>query len=157
MAVTGTPCPETRERAATLILKVGTGNPDLLLPMIAVVPTAVTTSAATVATTAVAGLPLPPAAPPQVKVLRGDVQAQDATVWLRWEPPGDVDAYRVYRGDRDEDAAALLVELPPDATAYYDATAGCDLRYYVTTVAAGGESLPSAAVYYGPLCQGPAQ
>jgi uncharacterized repeat protein (TIGR01451 family) len=153
MAVSGTPCPETRERATTVILKVGTGQPDLLLPMITVGTSAVTTTTTTVATAAVVTGTLPSAAP-QVTVLGGDVQANATAVWLRWEPPaGDVAAYHVYRGGRDDEAAALIAELPADATAYLDESAGCDQRYYVTTLAAGVESLPSAAVYYGPLCQ----
>ena len=158
MAVTGTPCPQTRERAATVVLKVGTGQPDLLMPLLTVAVTETTSATETVAVAAVDATGVRPVAPPQVMVLQGDVQSASSAVWLRWEAPaGPVDGYRIYRGGRDDDAAGLLIELSADATAYRDDSAGCDLRYYVTTVAAGVESLPSAAVYYGPTCKGDGQ
>ena len=151
MAVKGNPCPQTRERADTVTLKVGTGYPDMRLPLItvAISDTATNTDTVTAANLATA----PAEVPPQVTGLNGDAQEDSGAVWLRWDAPAtQVDGYRVYRGPRDDDALTPLVDLSADATAYQDPAGGCDLRYYVTTVVDGVESLPSAAVYYSPAC-----
>ncbi len=166
MAVSGNPCPQTRERVATVTLKVGTGYPDLRLPLITVAVTDTTTNSVTSAATAavsasaVAGVPAPSSPPPpQVAVLHGDVQGDTGAVWLRWDAPApDIDEYRIYRGPREDDEITLLATVAAgpggSPTAYQDQSGGCDLRYYVTTVVAGVESLPSAAVYYSPTCGG---
>jgi uncharacterized repeat protein (TIGR01451 family) len=159
MAVTGNPCPQTRERAESITLRVGTGQPDLHLPLIATTPVSPTAPADGVA--AVAALPVEAAAvaprPAQVRGLDGDVQFDSGAVWLRWQPSEDVRVYRVYRGDRAAEwPLALLAEVAPDAPAYRDEDPGCDQIYYVTAVTGSGldaaESLPSTGSFYGPLC-----
>ncbi|HXF62813.1 MAG TPA: FG-GAP-like repeat-containing protein [Caldilineaceae bacterium] len=168
MSVHGEPCPQTRERAKTITVRAGTGVPDMYLPLIRTGRT-VTASVASAAPSetpdgaAGTGIAerLPPARPPQVEGLAGDVQFDTGAVWLRWQPASvEVSGYRVYRGDREAvEEVALLAELPAGAAAFHDPSPGCNQLYYVTAFVALEapqpgvvESLPSTSSYYGPLC-----
>ncbi len=166
MAVQGEPCPQTRERASTITLKVGTGVPDLLLPVIATEgviteTTPVTTTPEISATQATAQMRMAETAVEepllQVSGLAGDSQFDTESLWLRWSPyDGNADNLRLYRIERNDDffdeRRVLVAELPADATAYQETIAVCDQIYTVVAVADGRESLPSTSSYYSPSC-----
>ncbi|MCC6456776.1 MAG: VCBS repeat-containing protein [Caldilineaceae bacterium] len=167
MAVRGEPCPQTRERAVTLRLKVGTGSPDLMLPLIrtaSITPTTpITPADGRVAVSALPDAPLPEVREPlpQVEGLTGDLQVGNGALWLRWSSyAGSATALRLYRSERDADPLAatrvLVAELPPDATGYQENTPLCDHAYVLVAVAGDGsearESLPSTSTYYTPSC-----
>jgi hypothetical protein len=165
MAVAGTPCPQTRERAAVIRVKVGTGVPNLLLPLLTVIPPLTPTVGITPTAIAearqaeIAGVDVRGGLrPPQVTGLDGTIQVDNNALWLRWTLPeaGGLTGLRLYRQPRQDDPLAetqtLVAELPPDATAYVEATPACDQVYRVVTVADGRESLPSVGSYFTPAC-----
>jgi PKD repeat protein len=175
MAVRGEPCPQTRERVKTVTVQVGSGVPDLMLPIIQVPPTLAASepiSARVAAAAPSSDLPAVRATgeddadadsaaeavtPPQVTGLKSREQADTETVWLRWDAsPTPVDGYRIYRGAREATALAPWIDLPPDVTAHPIESPGCDQAYYLTsyvmTAAGEVESLPSDGTYYTPSC-----
>lgn len=179
MAVSGDPCPQTRERATVMTVKVGTGVPNLLLPRLMVAPPVTDTLPATGTAaglvtadmetgdmeTGQARAAVAPAVvashgtrPPQVTGLTGDIQFDNGALWLRWTLPTDatVEGLRLYRHGRDEDPATavrtLVAELAPDATTYLEAAPVCDQVYTLVTVVDEMESLPSAGSYYTAAC-----
>ncbi len=184
MAVRGVPCPQTRERAVVTTVRVGTGVPNMLLPLLSVAPPVTDTIGVTdtvgvtepadgavvagldtrsgAAESGVAGSgPLPPGVhPPQVTGLKGTIQWDNDALWLGWvlpdgQPPAGLRLYRQARFDDSVTATRTLVaELAPDTSAYFEATPVCDQIYSVVTVIGDVESLPSAGSYYTPACEG---
>jgi hypothetical protein len=158
MAVSGEPCPKTRERAVTFTLKAGTGTSDTMLPAIWGNYAVTTTDPDGVSVAAVlpssvqASEPLAP-----VSGLTGDEQINNGALWLRWTAyEGGVEALHVYRSESNaenvEEGRVLVAELPADATGYQESALLCGQIYYVTAVADGRESLPSTSSYYTAPC-----
>lgn len=149
MAVSGEPCPQTRERAATITLKVGTGMADMLLPALFGNTAVTDTTPTAVAQSVDAG-----AAPlAQVDGLKGDAQFDSRALWLRWLPyTDDADQLLLYRSGRDSDPVSgqrtLVAELPTEATAYQIDALRCGSQYFVVAVADDRESLPSTSSYF---------
>lgn len=94
------------------------------------------------------------ALPAQITGLTGQVAA--ASVRVSWPPdPGydNITAYRVYRLPlRSALPPVLLATLPVSATSFVDAEANCGYAYTITAVNQAGESMSSAAGYFGPEC-----
>ena len=155
MAVSGEPCPQTRERAATVTLKVGTGMPDMLLPaMFGNASVTETTSAASVQVVKPAVAP-----PSQIEGLTGDIQVGGGALWLRWLPyAGSAEHLLIYRSDSDVDPVdgprQLVAELPLNATAYQADAPACGSQYFLVAVSDEHESLPSTSSYYTWPCAG---
>ena len=157
MAVSGEPCPQTRERAVTVTLKVGTGSPDLHLPFLWGEGQVTETVSAGVAQTvdAVGGVTVGAShtkALPQVEGFTGDVQVNNGALWLRWMPySSSADQLRLYRvpaaADSLDDSRELVAELPVDASAHQEAAPLCGHTYFLVAVADGAESLPSTNSY----------
>jgi uncharacterized repeat protein (TIGR01451 family) len=175
MAVQGEPCPQTRERAVTITLKVGTGIPNTHLPLVfgteAVTTITPVTPTGSVARASATGMAATEDASRELEVtepllqvegLTGNIQLDSGALWLRWSSytgssnRSDVDNLRVYRSDRDdetlEETRVLVAELPADATAYQEAALRCNQIYTVVAVAGERESLPSSSSYYSPSC-----
>jgi len=166
MAVTGQPCPQTRERAVTVTLKVGTGNGDLLLPALFGGNKVVTSTTAAISrpiSDVVQSAALTSTAPstlPQVEGVAGDMQANNGALWLRWSPySGAAQHLHLYRVDPDADSLTtgrqLVAELPIGATAYQLDAPQCSQEYFLVAAGAEGsdqESLPSTSSYYTPPC-----
>lgn len=96
--------------------------------------------------------------PAQVTGLQGSVQPDRGATHLEWAPSQGTDSvlgYRIYRGSRAAtgDVFQLLDTVPADVHTYTDQTAACGQMYFVTAFDASGESLPSTASYFSPLCQ----
>lgn len=160
MSVVGEPCPQTRERALTIVLQVGTGTADVLLPYVntggEITSTTPITSAQSVAAVSAQ---VPDVAEPvgQVKGLAGNLQADQAALWLRWSPyTGAAGQLRLYRSDRNDDTLeetrVLVAELPVTATAYQENAPSCDQTYFLVAVDGDRESLPSSSSYNTPSC-----
>jgi hypothetical protein len=153
MAVSGEPCPQTRERAVTITLKVGTGSPNIFLPSLwgeGVVTDTAGLAAAPVVNEDVESLA-------QVEALKGSIQVNNGALWLRWSPyGGGADQLRLYRSEPDdstlEATRTLVVELPADAAGYLETAPLCGQNYFVVAVADGRESLPSTSGYYTLPC-----
>lgn len=153
MAVTGDPCPQTRERAMTITLKVGTGVPDLLLPFLR------GNTALTETETIASAQEIAPVieVPTQVEEVKGNIQTDSGALWLRWQPyTGEAEELLLYRIDRDGDPLSeereLVARLPIDATGYQENAPLCDSLYFVVAVRDDLESLPSTSSYYTPAC-----
>jgi hypothetical protein len=161
MAVSGTPCPQTRERAVTITLKVGSGTPDTLIPTL--FGNGIVTETEGVASAGVTTPTLQATLEPlaQVEDLQGDIQVDNGALWLRWSPyAGAADQLLIYRSATDDGATddsaidksesatrELVAELPRDATAYQGNAPLCGQDYFVVAVAGGRESLPSTSTY----------
>jgi hypothetical protein len=155
MAVRGEPCPQTRERAMVITLKVGTGIPDLLLPSLwgnYAVTITEEIETAQIETAQIAAQQAEEALPPaQVEELAGDIQIDNGALWLRWSRyDGDAEQLLLYRSPRSGDLIAdreLVATLSVELTAYADAAPLCDTQYYLVAVTGERESLPSAGTY----------
>ena len=153
MAVRGEPCPQTRERVVNLVIRAGTGQADLYLPVIGTSGNSEQRASAAAGQGMGVQVAEAPILPPQVSGFNGVVQLDTGDRWLRWETPEvPVDGVRLYRGAPDADTLDLLIELMPDVSAYRDSDPVCGQAYYVTTVVADRESLPSTALYVAPAC-----
>jgi hypothetical protein len=154
LTVRGEACPIAGKDSEVRLVKVGTGVPNIYLPLVlkngSGTPPTVTGSETPILT-----IQTIPDAPSQVTGLAGSSQLGVGTTTLTWQAnPSEegVLSYRVYRTNIADATFRLLAELPAEATTYTDNTAACSQMYLITALNGVGESLPSTASYFSLPC-----
>lgn len=165
LTVKGEPCPTNRPRYARAAVGFGSTVPfrastnRVFLP-VAMSPGAAAPDGAGSGSIVEAEPHLPPA---PIRQLTSSVDLATGAIQISWAVDAahtDIAAYRIYRIDlrglsaqtTSAEPAQLLATLTEAARDYVNSDGLCDMGYFVTTIRAGRESLPSTSTVYGLPC-----